>query len=156
MRDQEEVKDQGEAGDLAVQEAAEQAKRAMEGSANREARQETKPEFVLSPPARFAPAVMLPRRQQAVATSSAPTASGSMLKDFLLGGTSGCIAKTCCAPLERVKIVLQTQAAADLPKGAGYNGMIDCYNGILKEGGYAALWRGNVINCARYFPTQVK
>jgi hypothetical protein len=43
MRDQEEVKDQGEAGDPALQEAAEQAKRAMEDSANREASQEKKP-----------------------------------------------------------------------------------------------------------------
>jgi hypothetical protein len=48
MRDQEEVKDQGEAEDLALQEAAEQAKRAMEDSANREAgrqAKEKKPSF---------------------------------------------------------------------------------------------------------------
>lgn len=78
-----------------------------------------------------------------------------MLKDFLLGGTSGCIAKTCCAPLERVKIVLQVQAAdPSIPPGQGYKGMLDCYQGIVKEGGVAALWRGNVINCLRYFPTQ--
>jgi len=30
----------------------------------------------------------------------------SMMTDFLLGGTAGAIAKTLCAPIERVKIVL--------------------------------------------------
>ena len=72
----------------------------------------------------------------------------------MLGGTSGCIAKTSCAPLERVKIVLQTQAAANLPPGAGYKGMLDCGMGIMKESGVVALWRGNFVNCVRYFPTQ--
>lgn len=31
---------------------------------------------------------------------------GSMMLDFVLGGTAGAIAKTLCAPIERVKIVL--------------------------------------------------
>lgn len=74
------------------------------------------------------------------------------LKDLLMGGTSGCVAKTACAPLERVKIVLQTQAAdASTPK---YNGMLACGQGIVKNHGVAALWRGNLVNCSRYFPTQ--
>jgi hypothetical protein len=29
-----------------------------------------------------------------------------MLEDFLLGGFAGAVAKTLCAPIERVKIVL--------------------------------------------------
>ena len=33
------------------------------------------------------------------------------VQDLLLGGTSGVIAKTCCAPLERIKIILQVQSA---------------------------------------------
>lgn len=32
-----------------------------------------------------------------------------ILKDFILGGTSGAIAKTLAAPIERVKLLLQTQ-----------------------------------------------
>jgi 2-polyprenyl-3-methyl-5-hydroxy-6-metoxy-1,4-benzoquinol methylase len=43
MRDQEEVKAKGEAEDLALQEAAEQGKRAMGDSANREAERQSKP-----------------------------------------------------------------------------------------------------------------
>ena len=33
------------------------------------------------------------------------------VQDLLLGGTSGVIAKTTCAPLERIKIILQVQSA---------------------------------------------
>ena len=29
--------------------------------------------------------------------------------DFIAGGTSGAIAKTCTAPIERVKLIIQTQ-----------------------------------------------
>ena len=69
---------------------------------------------------------------------------------LVMGGTSGCLAKTLCAPLERVKIVLQTQAAA----GTNYSGMLECGTAIIKNKGIPALWTGNLINCMRYFPTQ--
>jgi solute carrier family 25 (adenine nucleotide translocator) protein 4/5/6/31 len=49
-----------------------------------------------------------------------------------------------------VKIVLQTQAAA----GTNYGGMVECGSAIVKEQGVRALWKGNLVNCARYFPTQ--
>lgn len=32
--------------------------------------------------------------------------------------------------------------------------MISTFQSILSNDGVAALWRGNLINCARYFPTQ--
>jgi hypothetical protein len=43
--------------------------------------------------------------------SSSSNSSGwnKVLKDFVLGGTSGAIAKTIAAPIERVKLLLQTQ-----------------------------------------------
>lgn len=68
--------------------------------------------------------------------------------DLLLGGASGCLAKTLCAPLERTKIVLQTNRA-----GAGA-GMLSTGKSIMADQGVAGLWRGNATNCARYFPTQ--
>jgi len=80
----------------------------------------------------------------------APASSATeFIKTFIMGGTSGIIAKTFCAPLERVKIVLQTQAAA----GTNYSGMIDCGKSIVKDQGVKGLWAGNFINCLRYFPT---
>jgi len=35
-----------------------------------------------------------------------------------------------------------------------YTGPIDCFNRVVKEEGFRYLWRGNVANCIRYFPTQ--
>ena len=67
-------------------------------------------------------------------------------KDLVLGGSSGCLAKTICAPLERVKIVLQTAKSND--------GMLRTAQSIVRDQGTRALWRGNLTNCARYFPTQ--
>lgn len=72
----------------------------------------------------------------------------TFLTDLVLGGASGCFAKTLCAPLERTKIVLQTNSA-----GTGL-GMLGTGRGIVADQGVRALWRGNATNCARYFPTQ--
>jgi solute carrier family 25 (adenine nucleotide translocator) protein 4/5/6/31 len=75
--------------------------------------------------------------------------------DLLLGGTSGVIAKTICAPLERVKIIMQTQSAnAQIQGGAQYNGIADSFRRIAREQGMLSFWRGNLSNCLRYFPTQ--
>jgi solute carrier family 25 (mitochondrial adenine nucleotide translocator), member 4/5/6/31 len=76
------------------------------------------------------------------------------LTDLVLGGGSGVLAKTLCAPMERVKIILQTQAASNLSKDEAYKGIVDAFVRIPKEQGFAAFWRGNFTNCARYFPTQ--
>lgn len=77
------------------------------------------------------------------------------VKDLLLGGTSGVIAKTICAPLERVKIVLQTQSAnSQIAAGKQYSGIASTFSRIATEQGVRSFWRGNFANCLRYFPTQ--
>ena len=45
----------------------------------------------------------------APAKSSQDQGTMKFLRDFMLGGTSGAIAKTLAAPIERVKLLLQTQ-----------------------------------------------
>ena len=78
------------------------------------------------------------------------------VKDLLLGGTSGVIAKTICAPLERVKIVIQTQSANAQLAGSSqqYSGIVNSFKRIAMDQGVLSFWRGNVANCLRYFPTQ--
>merc|ERR1712134_71524 len=77
--------------------------------------------------------------------------------DFCLGGTAGAVAKTLTAPIERVKLVIQTQDAnpkirsGEVPR---YTGIGNCFARIYSEQGLAAFWRGNFTNCIRYFPTQ--
>lgn len=79
------------------------------------------------------------------------------LVDFLAGGVSGAISKTATAPIERVKLVIQTQDAnPKIISGevARYTGMGDAFARITKEQGVGAFWRGNATNIIRYFPTQ--
>merc|ERR1712014_46546 len=77
--------------------------------------------------------------------------------DFVLGGTSGAMGKTATAPIERIKLVIQTQDAnpkirsGEVPR---YTGIMDCGSRILKEQGARRFWDGNFTNCIRYFPTQ--
>ena len=81
----------------------------------------------------------------------------NFLLDFALGGVSGAIAKTCTAPIERVKLIIQTQDAnpriksGEVPR---YTGIMNCFTRVYQEQGLAAFWRGNVTNVIRYFPTQ--
>ena len=79
------------------------------------------------------------------------------VQDFLIGGVSASIAKTCTAPIERVKLVIQTQDAnPKIISGevARYTGIGNCFSRIYQEQGLGAFWRGNLTNIMRYFPTQ--
>jgi len=79
----------------------------------------------------------------------------SFMFDFMLGGVSAAISKTAVAPIERVKLLLQTQDASSQIKGdMKYKGMMDVFVRVPKEEGFGALWRGNLANVIRYFPTQ--
>jgi len=81
--------------------------------------------------------------------------TGNFALDFLLGGVSAAISKTAVAPIERVKLLLQTQDAnAKLAGEKKYKGIVDCLVRVPKEEGVSAFWRGNLANVIRYFPTQ--
>merc|ERR1719285_298579 len=74
----------------------------------------------------------------------------------MLSGVSAVTSKTCAAPIERVKLMIQNQ---DEMIKAGrlaepYKGIGDCFGRVMKEEGFPAFWRGNFTNCLRYFPTQ--
>jgi solute carrier family 25 (adenine nucleotide translocator) protein 4/5/6/31 len=79
------------------------------------------------------------------------------LIDFALGGFSGAVAKTMTAPIERVKLIIQTQDANPrIISGEvqRYTGIVNCFSRVASEQGFAAFWRGNLTNVIRYFPTQ--
>jgi len=81
----------------------------------------------------------------------------NILIDFAAGGISGAVSKTITAPIERVKLIIQTQDAnpkivsGEVPR---YSGIGDCFARVRAEQGISAFWRGNFTNCIRYFPTQ--
>jgi len=76
--------------------------------------------------------------------------------DFLMGGVSAAVSKTAAAPIERVKLLIQNQdemikqGRLDKP----YGGIGECFSRVIKDEGFVALWRGNLANVIRYFPTQ--
>ena len=83
----------------------------------------------------------------------------AFLIDFCAGGVAGAVAKTATAPIERVKLLIQTQDAnPKIISGevARYTGIIDCFTRVSSEQGFSAFWRGNTVNVIRYFPTQVR
>jgi solute carrier family 25 (adenine nucleotide translocator) protein 4/5/6/31 len=78
------------------------------------------------------------------------------LINLAAGGISGAVSKTMTAPLEKVKLAIQTQDSN--PKILSgemkrYTGMGDCFKRHITEIGASSLWRGNVANCVRYVPT---
>lgn len=73
--------------------------------------------------------------------------------DFFAGGIAGIVAKTLTAPIERVKLLLQTESQNSKLK-TKYKGIADCFTRCVKQEGFLSLWRGNGVNVIRYFPTQ--
>merc|ERR1711934_788059 len=72
------------------------------------------------------------------------------------GGISGAVSKTMTAPLEKVKLAIQTQDSNPrIISGEmkPYTGMGNCFQRHITELGATSLWRGNVANCVRYVPT---
>lgn len=75
------------------------------------------------------------------------------IRDLTIGGCSGAVIKTIPAPLERVKLLLQTQSVNLQLKEKKYKGIGDCFKRIYTEEGVRAYWRGNLANVIRYIPT---
>ena len=80
------------------------------------------------------------------------TYQSNLFLDFMSGGISGVISKTICAPLERVKLLIQTSSSNSSLK-TPYKGFADCFIRCIREEGTLSLWRGNWANVLRYFPT---
>jgi solute carrier family 25 (adenine nucleotide translocator) protein 4/5/6/31 len=77
--------------------------------------------------------------------------------DLLVGGSIGAISKTVMAPVERVKLLMQTQDSnPEVLSGrvARYTSIGDCFRRVSSEQGMKAFWRGNLVNCLRYAPQQ--
>ncbi len=97
----------------------------------------------------------MPAAAPAAKGASANDAVVSFLIDLAAGGTAGGISKTVVAPIERVKLILQTQdASTQITKETRYKGIADVLRRVPAEQGVLSLWRGNLANVIRYFPTQ--
>lgn len=71
-------------------------------------------------------------------------------KEYLVaGGTAGMIARTCVAPIERIKILYQIQRASTAAESQSYMALLPQ---ILQSEGPLSLWRGNSAAVVRVVP----
>ncbi|CAO3687462.1 unnamed protein product [Umbelopsis ramanniana] len=87
---------------------------------------------------------------------SADNKTNKFLMDFMAGGVSAAVSKTAAAPIERVKLLVQNQDEM-IKQGRlshPYKGIGDCFARTIKDEGMYSMWRGNMANVIRYFPTQ--
>jgi len=74
----------------------------------------------------------------------------------MLSWVAAAVSKTAAAPIERIKLLIQTQDAL-IKKWVldrKYTGILDCAGRTLTNEGPLSFWRGNTANILRYFPTQ--
>ncbi|KAF5753921.1 putative mitochondrial carrier domain protein [Helianthus annuus] len=77
-------------------------------------------------------------------------------RDLMAGAMMGGMVHTVVAPIERTKLLLQTQESNIAIVGGThrrFNGMIDCIIRTVKEEGVLSLWRGNGSSVLRYYPS---
>jgi len=70
---------------------------------------------------------------------------------FLSGGMAGALSKTLTAPLDRVKILMQTFSAGGSTI-SGKGGILGAFVDIYKTEGIKAYWKGNIPQVVRVFP----
>ncbi|KAF5726155.1 ADP ATP carrier protein [Tripterygium wilfordii] len=77
-------------------------------------------------------------------------------RDLLAGAFMGGVVHTIVAPIERAKLLLQTQESnLSIVEGRSrkFKGMIDCIVRTVREEGILSLWRGNGSSVLRYYPS---
>ncbi|CAK9312455.1 unnamed protein product [Citrullus colocynthis] len=77
-------------------------------------------------------------------------------RDLLAGAFMGGLVHTIVAPIERAKLLLQTQESNLAIVGVGrrrFKGMFDCIFRTVREEGILSLWRGNGSSVIRYYPS---
>ena len=76
-------------------------------------------------------------------------------RDLAAGALMGGAVHTVVAPIERVKLLLQTQDgnAALLGRSRRFVGFFDCVARTVRDEGVLSLWRGNGTAVIRYYPS---
>ncbi|XP_040577782.1 calcium-binding mitochondrial carrier protein SCaMC-2 [Lepeophtheirus salmonis] len=72
--------------------------------------------------------------------------SGMWWRHLVAGGCAGAVSRTCTAPLDRLKIILQVHG------GRKSYTMKEAFVYMFKEGGVRGLWRGNGVNVIKIAP----
>ncbi|XP_074317337.1 putative ADP,ATP carrier protein At5g56450 [Silene latifolia] len=91
-----------------------------------------------------------------IASGSSWKYATNFKRDLMAGAIMGGVVHTIVAPIERAKLLLQTQhsnfAILD-GKHPQFKGMVDCILRTVKDEGFLSLWRGNGSSVLRYYPS---
>ncbi|KAG8141842.1 putative Calcium-binding mitochondrial carrier protein [Naja naja] len=73
--------------------------------------------------------------------------TGMWWRHLVAGGGAGAVSRTCTAPLDRLKVLMQVHASRS-------NNMciVGGFSQMIREGGTRSLWRGNGINVLKIAP----
>ncbi|KAI6652772.1 Calcium-binding mitochondrial carrier protein SCaMC-1 isoform X2 [Oopsacas minuta] len=78
--------------------------------------------------------------------------SGFWWRQLASGAGAGIVSRTCTAPLDRLKVLMQTQSLMERKLR-----LLEGFKGMLAEGGVLSLWRGNGVNVLKIAPeTSIK
>jgi solute carrier family 25 (adenine nucleotide translocator) protein 4/5/6/31 len=80
-----------------------------------------------------------------------------VITDLVIGSVVASFHKTVIAPIERIKLLLNTRDAnPDVVSGKleRFKGVRHCITCTRAEQGITSFWRGNLVNCVRYAPQQ--
>ncbi|XP_016144798.1 calcium-binding mitochondrial carrier protein SCaMC-2-B-like [Sinocyclocheilus grahami] len=73
--------------------------------------------------------------------------TGMLWRHLVAGGGAGAVSRTCTAPLDRLKVLMQVHASR-----SNFMGIAGGFAQMIREGGLRSLWRGNGINVLKIAP----
>ncbi|XP_048471668.1 calcium-binding mitochondrial carrier protein SCaMC-3-like [Rhincodon typus] len=73
-------------------------------------------------------------------------------KQLLAGATAGAVSRTSTAPLDRLKIYIQTTTTKTIVRGGPHVSMHQHFYNIIREEGLFGLYRGFTPNCMKVVP----
>ncbi|XP_051749242.1 calcium-binding mitochondrial carrier protein SCaMC-2-B isoform X3 [Ctenopharyngodon idella] len=73
--------------------------------------------------------------------------TGMWWRHLVAGGGAGAVSRTCTAPLDRLKVLMQVHATR-----SNSMGIAGGFTQMIREGGIRSLWRGNGINVLKIAP----
>ncbi|XP_077139986.1 mitochondrial adenyl nucleotide antiporter SLC25A25 isoform X1 [Ranitomeya variabilis] len=73
--------------------------------------------------------------------------TGMWWRHLVAGGGAGAVSRTCTAPLDRLKVLMQVHASRN-----NNMSILGGFTQMIREGGIRSLWRGNGINVIKIAP----
>ena len=92
------------------------------------------------------------KREAEIAVANARDNFRRTVLQFLSGGVAGAVARTTVAPIDRVKILMQTGNLLSKSNQSQYTSISQSLRRIVENEGISRLWRGNLVNCFRVVP----